>query len=286
MDTERAFTRWVLRAEMTAKVVLITGASSGIGRACAEHLAARGDRVFGAQRRILPTGEGPAGVEMIGMDVDTDRSVEEGVAKVAALAGRIDAVVNNAGTAWMGAVEETSIDEARAQLETNFFGVLRVCRAVLPIMRAQGGGHIVNISSLAGVLGLPFSGLYSASKFALEGMSESLRLEARRYGIKVVLIEPGDFRTQLPAVRRHTAASQTASAYADAFARFKAQQDKDEAAAATPEPVARLVARVLDSPSPRLRYSVGMLSQRIVVPLKRVLPQRLFEMLLVRALGL
>jgi NAD(P)-dependent dehydrogenase (short-subunit alcohol dehydrogenase family) len=271
---------------MTAKVVLITGASSGIGRACAEHLAARGDRVFGAQRRILPTGEGPAGVEMIGMDVDTDRSVEEGVAKVAALAGRIDAVVNNAGTAWMGAVEETSIDEARAQLETNFFGVLRVCRAVLPIMRAQGGGHIVNISSLAGVLGLPFSGLYSASKFALEGMSESLRLEARRYGIKVVLIEPGDFRTQLPAVRRHTAASQTASAYADAFARFKAQQDKDEAAAATPEPVARLVARVLDSPSPRLRYSVGMLSQRIVVPLKRVLPQRLFEMLLVRALGL
>jgi hypothetical protein len=150
---------------------------------------------------------------------------------------------------------------------------------MLPLLRAQGGGHIVNISSLAGVLGLPFSGLYSASKFALEGMSESLRLEARRFGIRVVLIEPGDFRTQLAAVRRHTAGAQTNEAYREAFAKFKVQQDKDEAAAPTPEPVARLVAKVLDSPSPRLRYTVGMPAQRIVAPLKRVLPQRLFEAL-------
>ena len=269
-----------------AKVVLVTGASSGIGRACAEHLAARGDRVFGAQRRVPPTGEGPAGVEMVAMDVDDDGSVTDAIAAVRQRAGRIDAVVNNAGAAWMGAVEDTSVAEARAQLETNFFGALRVCRAVLPLMRAQGGGHIVNISSLAGVLGLPFSGLYSASKFALEGMSESLRWEARRFGIRVVLIEPGDFRTQLPAVRRQAAAAQTNDAYQAAFATFKVQQDKDEAAAPTPEPVARLVAKVLDSASPRLRYTVGMPGQRIVVPLKRLLPQRLFEALLMRALGL
>jgi len=273
-------------SDAAPKTVLVTGASSGIGRACAEHLAARGDRVFGAQRRVPPSGEGPAGVEMIAMDVDDDRSVEDGVHAVHARAGRIDAVVNNAGAAWMGSVEDTSIAEARAQLETNFFGALRVCRAVLPIMRAQGSGYIVNISSLAGVLGLPFSGLYSASKFALEGLSESLRLEARRFGVKVVLIEPGDFRTQLPLARRQTAASQGDSAYRAAFAKVKVQQDKDEAAAPTPEPVAQLVARVLDTPAPRLRYSVGMLSQRIVVPLKRALPQRLFETLLVRVLGL
>lgn len=269
-----------------SQVVLVTGASSGIGRACAEHLAARGDRVFGAQRRVPPAGEGPAGAEMIAMDVDDDRSVADAIGAVRQRAGRIDAIVNNAGSAWMGSVEDTSITEARAQLETNFFGALRVCHAVLPLMRAQGGGHIVNISSLAGVLGLPFSGLYSASKFALEGMSESLRLETRRYGIKVVLIEPGDFRTQLAVVRRQTAAAQTNDAYREAFAKFKVQQDKDEAAAPTPEPVARLVAKVLDSSSPRLRYSVGMPAQRIVVPLKRVLPQRLFEALLVRVLGL
>jgi NAD(P)-dependent dehydrogenase (short-subunit alcohol dehydrogenase family) len=157
---------------------------------------------------------------------------------------------------------------------------------VLPIMRAQGGGYIVNISSLAGILGLPFSGLYSASKFALEGMSESLRWEARRFGIHVVLVEPGDFRTQLPVARRQTAASRASSVYRDAFERFKVQQDKDESAAPTPEPVARLVARILETPAPRLRYTVGMPAQRIVVPLKRLLPQRIFQALLVRALGI
>jgi NAD(P)-dependent dehydrogenase (short-subunit alcohol dehydrogenase family) len=273
-------------AGAAGKVALVTGASSGIGRACAEHLAARGYRVFGAQRRVPADGATPRDVTMLAMDVDSDRSVEEGIRAIHAQAGRLDAVVNNAGSAWMGAVEETSIDEARAQLETNFFGALRVCRAVLPIMRAQGGGHIVNISSLAGVLGLPFSGLYSASKFALEGMSESLRLETRRFGIQVVLVEPGDFCTHLPAARRQTAASQASGVYRAAFEQVKAQQDKDEAAAPTPEPVARLVARILEAPSPRLRYTVGMPMQRIVVPLKRVLPQRLFQALLVRALGL
>jgi NAD(P)-dependent dehydrogenase (short-subunit alcohol dehydrogenase family) len=223
---------------------------------------------------------------MLVMDVDDDASVEHAVRTVREDAGRLDAVVNNAGAAWMGAVEDTSIAEAKAQLETNFFGAFRVCRAVLPIMRAQRSGYIVNISSLAGVLGLPFSGLYSASKFALEGMSESLRLEVRRFGIKVVLIEPGDFRTQLPVARRQTAGSRSNDAYREAMARSKAQQDKDEAVAPTPEPVARLIARILETKNPRLRYSIGMISQRIVVPLKRLVPQRLLEGLLVRALGL
>jgi NAD(P)-dependent dehydrogenase (short-subunit alcohol dehydrogenase family) len=266
------------------RVVLITGASSGIGSACAEHLAARGFRVFGTQRR--PSGGASGAVEMIAMDVDDDDSVTRGVAAVIERAGRIDAVVNNAGHAITGAVEDTAIPEARAQLETNFFGVLRVCRAVLPVMRAQGGGHIVNISSLAGVLGLPFSGLYSASKFALEGMTESLRHEVRPFGIRVVLIEPGDFQSRLPLARRTVAAATTNAAYQAAFAAAKAQQDKDEAGAPTPEPVALLVERVLRDRAPALRYSVGMLGQRIVVPLKRLLPQRVFEWALRRALNL
>lgn len=265
-------------------VVLVTGASSGIGKACAEHLAGRGFRVFGTQRR--PPDRGTGAVEMIAMDVDDDASVARGIAAVVERAGRIDAVVNNAGHAITGAVEDTVIDEARAQLETNFFGVLRVCRAVLPLMRAQGGGHIVNISSLAGLLGLPFSGLYSASKFALEGMTESLRHEVRPFGIRVVLIEPGDFQSRLPQVRRTVSAAATNPAYQRAFAASKSQQDKDEAGAPTPEPVALLVERVLRDPSPALRYTVGMLGQRIVVPLKRLLPQRVFEWALRRALQL
>lgn len=269
----------------TQKVVLVTGASSGIGKACAEHLATRGYRVFGTQRRVRTSDDG-RGIEMIAMDVDDDRSVEEGIQTVLQKAGRIDAVINNAGNAYMGAVEDTSIAEAKAQLETNFFGVLRVCRGVLPIMRRQGGGHIINISSLAGVLGLPFSGLYSASKFALEGMTESLRWETRRFGIRVVLIEPGDFDTHLPTARRTVRAAETNDAYRAALAKFSAQQAKDEAAAPTPEPIAQLVERILRDPSPRLRYSVGMLGQRVVIPAKRLLPQRVFEWVLSRVLAL
>jgi len=266
------------------KVVLVTGASSGIGRTVAEHLAARGHRVFGAQRRA--PADGGSAVESVAMDVTDEASVERAVASILERAGRIDAVVNNAGNAIMGAVEDTSIEEAKAQLDTNFFGVLRVCRAVLPHMREQGGGHIVNVSSLAGVLGLPFSGLYSASKFALEGMTESLRHETRGFGIQVVLIEPGDFQSALATSRRMAQGSAQNAAYRDALARVQAQQEKDEAAAPTPEPIARLVERILADPRPSLRYSAGMLGQRVVIPAKRLLPQRLFEWTLIRVLGL
>ena len=266
------------------KVVLVTGASSGKGKACAEHLAKRGWRVFGAQRRVPSGGAEP--VEMLAMDVTDDESVQRGVALVVERAGRLDAVVNNAGNALMGSVEDTSIEEAKAQLDTNFFGALRVCRAVLPQLREQGGGHIVNVSSLAGVLGLPFSGLYSASKFALEGMTESLRLETRRFGIRVSLIEPGDFRSNLSAARQTARAAAHSDAYREDFARVKAQQDEDEAGAPSPEPIGRLVEQIFSDSHPRLRYTIGMASQRAVVPLKRLLPQRWFEAALTRVLGL
>jgi NAD(P)-dependent dehydrogenase (short-subunit alcohol dehydrogenase family) len=272
--------------EVSRKVVLVTGASSGIGKCCAEHLLKCGYRVFGTQRRppSIPRSTSPA-VEMIPMDVDDDRSVTEGVHSVVQRAGRLDAVVNNAGWGLMGAVEDTSIEEAKAQMETNFFGVLRVCRAVLPIMRQQGSGHIINISSLAGIVGLPFSGLYSASKFALEGMSESLRLETRGFGIRVVLVEPGDFRSNFPAARRMTEASATNDAYREVLRKIRAAQERDEANGPTPEPIARLVEKILRTSRPRTRYTSGWISQRIVVPCKRFLPQRVFEWLFCRVMG-
>lgn len=269
--------------ERQGKVVLVTGASSGIGKAIAATLAAQGWRVFGASRSRAPVAA--PGVEMIALDVDDDASVERAIAAVLARAGRIDAVVNNAGWAIMGAVEDTAIAEAKAQMETNFFGVLRVCRAVLPAMRRQGGGAIVNISSLSGLFGTPFSGLYSASKFAVEGMSEALRFETRKLGIRVVLIEPGDHMSALAARRRIVAAAATNPAYRDAFARFKAAQEKDEAKAPPPERVAQLVAKVLSLSSPAPRYTVGMLGQRIVAPLKRFLPGRWFEWVVGTAMG-
>jgi NAD(P)-dependent dehydrogenase (short-subunit alcohol dehydrogenase family) len=268
------------------KVVLITGASSGIGQACAEHLGRNGWRVFGTRRGAPSTTLAEAPFEMLQMDVDDENSVRQCVESLLARAGRLDAVVNNAGIAIMGAVEDTSIEEAKAQLETNFFGVLRVCRATLPALRKNGGGHVVNISSLAGIIGLPFSGLYSASKFALEGVSESLRMECRAFGIHVVLVEPGDFRTNITSRRRIVQAATTNDAYREAFARCKQKQEQDETSAPGPEAVARLVGRILSDPNPGTRYSVGMLSQRMVVPLKRFLPQRLFEWAARRAFGM
>ena len=275
----------VARFALATRVVLITGATSGIGHACAQHLALAGWRVFGTGRSVPKASTTDLRVEMIEMDVDDEASVREGVSAVLAKAGRLDALVNNAGFSMRGAVEDTAIVEAKALFETNFFGVLRVCRAVMPALRASGGGYIVNISSLAGVVGLPFSGLYSASKFALEGVSESLRLETRPFGIHVVLVEPGDFRTQIMANRRLAAPSRD-SVYRTAFYKFMNKRDQDEATAPTPEPVARLVERILSHRSPKMRYSVGMLGQRIVAPLKRFLPQRIFEWLFCRVIGL
>jgi NAD(P)-dependent dehydrogenase (short-subunit alcohol dehydrogenase family) len=260
------------------RVILITGTSSGIGQACARHLAARGWRVFGTQR-AEPSGTPVDGVEIVSMDVDDDASVAAGVARVVERTGRLDAVVNNAGYAAAGAVEDTSIAEAKAQFETNFFGVLRVCRAVLPILRSQGGGYLVNISSLAGTFGMPYAGMYSASKHAIEGLSESLRFEVSRFGIKVVMIEPGDFNTGMTQRRRVAAESTTNPAYREAFARALDKQNRDETTAPTPESIARLLERILNDPRPKLRYPIGMASQTMVGPLRRFLPQRAFEWL-------
>ena len=162
---------------MDSRVALITGASSGIGRACATHLAACGVRVYGTSR-IASAGQDP--FPMLQMDVTDDQSVQRAIEAIIHREGRLDIVVNNAGIAVAGPLELTSVEEAKRQIDVNLFGAFRVCRAVLPIMRNQGGGYIVNIGSIGGLIAIPFQPLYSASKFALEGMTESLRLEVRR----------------------------------------------------------------------------------------------------------
>jgi NAD(P)-dependent dehydrogenase (short-subunit alcohol dehydrogenase family) len=234
--------------------------------------------VFGTGRNLTSFNLANPTIEMIAMDVEDETSVTRAIEEILARAGRIDAVINNAGYSLMGAVEDTTIEEAKAQFETNFFGVLRVCRTALPALRTAGGGYIINISSLAGIVGLPYSGLYSATKFALEGVSESLRLEVRQFGIRVVLIEPGDFQTNTTSNRRIVDAAQS-SIYKEVFQRTKEKQDKEEMNGPTPEPIARLVGRILNKKQPKTRYSVGRFDQRIVIPLKRLLPQRGFEWL-------
>src|SRR6185295_4263495 len=153
---------------MAQKVIIITGASSGIGKACADHLKSRDHKVYCASRST----EDQLAAGNVSLDVDDDDSVRLAVQRVLDDAGRIDVVINAAGFGIVGAVEDTSIEEAKMQFETNFFGVVRVCKAVLPVMRDQRSGLIVNISSIAGLVSLPFQSFYSASKFALEGMTE------------------------------------------------------------------------------------------------------------------
>lgn len=265
------------------QVVLITGASSGIGLACAELLSARGHSVYGTSRKPASS---PQAYRLLEMDVTREDSVHRTVEAVLAEAGHIDVVVNNAGYALAGSVEDTSLEEAQRQLDTNFLGVLRVCKAVLPSMRARGSGLLIQISSLGGTFGLPFQGLYSASKFALEGLTESLRQELAPFGIQATLLQPGDVRTPITHNRIQTRQSGPGSAYRAHFESALHVIEKEEREGIAPEAVAQRVLALMGSRSVAVRYSVGHLSQRIPTAAKALLPSRVFERLVSSFYGL
>jgi NAD(P)-dependent dehydrogenase (short-subunit alcohol dehydrogenase family) len=264
-------------------VVLVTGASSGFGQEISVALQQRGHRVYGTRRN--PTAAARKFDTLIAMDVDDDASVMAAVAHVLADAGRIDAVVNNAGLGYAGALEDTAVDEARRQFETNLFGVHRVCRAVLPHMRERRSGHIVNMSSLGGLVTVPFQGMYCASKYALEAYTQALRMEVRPFGIQVAMIEPGDFATGFTAHRRMTAASTPGSPYAARCRSAVAAMVADESATTDIGPVVRAAIDALESDRPPLRYQVASRLQLALVRLRHVLPQRLYEKLMLDHYG-
>lgn len=256
-----------------SKVVLITGASAGIGQATAERLHGAGWTVIGASRRGTSSG----GWQPLEMDVDDDEDTKRGVAAVIDEHGRIDAVVASAGWGLAGPVELTPIDQAKAQVETNFWGVVRVVQSALPSMRNQQTGRLVLISSIGGLIALPFQAFYSASKYALEGYAEGLAYEVEPFGIHVTLIEPGNIRTDFTASRRTIEGEETNGVYTQATERAITLMEKDERNGAPPELVAGVIERVLESGRPRRRVSVGKVGERIGIPAKRLLPHRLFE---------
>ncbi|MGA2124147.1 MAG: SDR family oxidoreductase [Acidimicrobiales bacterium] len=257
---------------MSDKVVVVTGASAGIGWACADRLARSGWTVVGASRR----GSSGSGWRGLVMDVDDDVSVSEGVAGVLADHGRIDAVVACAGWGLAGAAEQTPLALAKAQFETNFWGAVRVTNAVLPIFRRQGAGRVVLMSSIGGVLGIPFQSFYSASKFALEGYGESLAYEVAPFGIHVTLIEPGNFKTDFTESRRKVEVVGD-DPYGSVRTKAIEIMERDEVKGANPTDVAKVVERVLASAHPPRRVSVGKLDERIGILGKRLLPFRVFE---------
>lgn len=264
---------------MSRPVVLITGASSGFGKACVDHLAELDYRVYGTSRRAsVPEGSLEQGYpRMIPMDVCDDASVRAAVDFVLAAEGRIDVLVNNAGFGMAGAVEDTSPEEAKTLFETNFFGVHRVCRAVLPTLREQRSGLIVNVSSLGGLIAIPFQGFYSASKFATEALTEALRMELMPFGIRVSLLEPGDFKTDFTRNRVFASDLSTNPAYQASCRSAVAVMEHDEQHGAAPIELARTLARIIKKRSPRARYMIGMLAQRLAVWLRPLVPDRLFE---------
>ena len=269
-------------ASNDGRVILITGGSSGVGAACVNYLASRGHHVYGTSRHAeFPSNEGSSQAPLIiPMDVCETASVEAAVTFILQREGRLDVLVNNAGIGHAGSIEDTSIQESKAQLETNFFGVHRVCRSVLPVMRRQGSGLIVNISSIGGLIAIPFQGFYCASKYALVALTESLRMEVKPFGIQVTLIEPGDFKTALTANRVFAAASQNASAYSDRQDAATDIQERNERSGADPRDLAVLIEKIMDKKRVRPHYLAGMFFQKLAVWVKRILPASLFEKLI------
>ena len=267
----------------SSQAILVTGTSSGFGRAIAEGLARDGHRVFATTRGA---GTAVPGATHVALDVTDEASVARCVATVVEAAGGIDVLINNAGLGIAGAIEDTSGDEAHAQFDTNFFGLHRVCRAVLPHMRKQGGGHIINMSSLAGQIAIPFQGFYSASKFAIEGYSEALRMEVRCFGVRVSMIEPGDFATAFTANRRMTQASTPSSPYFKACESAIERMARDEQANADLSPVLDAVREIVAREHPALRYPRANFVQRAFAAARPYLPQALSEYLIRSTYGL
>jgi short-subunit dehydrogenase len=271
------------------KVALVTGASSGIGLATAVGLHDAGFRVYGVARRTDRMQElRDRGVQTLAMDVTDDESTSLGVKQVLAEAGRIDVLVNNAGYGSYGAVEDVPLDEARRQFEVNLFGAARLIQLVLPTMRARRSGTIINISSMGGKIHTPFGAWYHGTKFALEAVSDCLRLETKPFGIDVVVIEPGAIRTEWSGIAAehlretsgHGAYSRQAEAVATAFA-----SEAMAKRSSPPEVIAKAVTKAATARRPRTRYAVGA-GAKPLIALRRVLPDRTFDAVIRRGSGI
>jgi len=255
-------------------VALVTGVSSGIGKACAHHLSRHGYRVYGAARSA--TAREDDGVTLLPLDVRNEGMVKDTVSRVVQDAGRIDVLLNCAGVIVAGPVEDLLPDEIMDQIQTNLLGTMRMCQAVLPGMRKRRSGLIVNISSIGGLMGLPFQSTYSASKFGIEGFSESLQIEVRDFGIRVVVVEPGDIATEVTVHRRITRGIAADSPYRKNLDDAMRSQSTNEINGWDVERVARFIGRIVQSRSPRFRYRPGPFMEVISPTFRRVMPDRLF----------
>ena len=278
MTTTRTITR----------TALVTGASSGIGEETARRLQGLGYTVYGAARRTDRLEKLAAeGVRPLAMDVTDDASMTAGIARIIEETGRIDVLVNNAGYGSYGAIEDVPIDEARRQFEVNLFGLGRLVQLVTPHMRGQKSGTIINISSMGGRLTTPLGGWYHATKYAVEALSDALRMELKPFGIDVVLVEPGGIRTEWAGIAAdHLAETAEGSAYSDQI-RAVAGSMRNESVQRRQSPpavIANAVEKIVTARKPRTRYAVGFRAKPLITA-RRVLPDRAFDRVISAALG-
>jgi short-subunit dehydrogenase len=259
------------------KVVLITGVSSGFGKETASLLAQNGHTVYGTVRKEADTN--PI-IKVLQMDLLNTDSITIAVQTILNLEGRIDVLINNAGMHTGGPIETLPMEFVKMQMDTNFLGLVHLTREVLPVMRKQGGGTIINFGSIGGIMGLPFQGFYSASKFAIEGFSEALRMEVKQFNINVIVINPGDFHTSNSANRRGFLANSVEDPYKKQFEKTLSIIENDEAKGWAPEILAKKVVKIVDCKKPKQRYVIASLEQKLAVVLKYILPGKLFGKIL------
>ncbi|MFC9917304.1 oxidoreductase [Agromyces binzhouensis] len=265
------------------KTALVTGASSGMGREIALKLAADGYTVYGAARRVDRMRDlESSGIRIIGMDVTVDDQVVAAVDRVIAETGRIDVLVNNAGFGLYGAVEDTSMDDVRYQFDVNFFGVARLTQLVLPHMRAQESGRIVNISSVGGEIYTPLGAYYHATKHALEAWSDALRYEVARFGIDVIIVQPGLIDTEWSGIMAGTLLERSGRGAYAPLAQAVVARSGGELGSSSPTVISDAVSRAVSVRRPRTRYAVGRMAKPLIAA-RRVLSDRGFDRLLAAA---
>ncbi|MEY8869810.1 SDR family oxidoreductase [Meridianimaribacter flavus] len=262
-----------------SKVVLITGGSSGIGKSIGEFLLEKGFVVYGTSRN--PERYSESKLNLLALDVSNTQTITKAVQTIIDKEGRLDVLVNNAGAGITGPIEEIPDEEIKRNFETNFFGPINVIKAVLPQMRKQKSGLIINITSIAGYMGLPYRGVYSASKGALELITEAFRMEIKDFNVEMTNIAPGDFATNIAAGRYH-APVQEQSPYKTPYGNTLKLMDAHVDSGKDPLLMAKAVYKVINTKSPKAHYKVGEFMQKFSIVLKRILPDKVYEKMLMK----
>ena len=260
-----------------SKVVLITGGSSGIGKSIGEFLSQKGYTVYGTSR--APERYPDSKIKLVALDVGDVDSIDKAIATVVEQSKKIDVLINNAGAGITGPIEEIPNEEIKRNFETNFFGPINVIKAVLPQMRKQDSGLIINVTSIAGYMGLPYRGIYSASKGALELITEAFRMEIKEFNIHMTNVAPGDFATNIAAGRYHAPVI-PGSPYEKKYGAVLKAIDEDVDSGGNPIMVAQVIYKIMNTKAPKIHYKVGAFMQKFSVVLKRILPDKVYEKLL------